>query len=69
MVLEQARYEVLEARHGMAALELMESEMPDVVATLIEVYVERRHEDERFADTVSRLGIEPFKERVYAAAH
>jgi CheY-like chemotaxis protein len=31
MVLEQARYEVLEARHGMAALELMESEMPDVV--------------------------------------
>lgn len=31
MVLEQARYEVFEARHGMAALELMESEMPDVV--------------------------------------
>jgi CheY-like chemotaxis protein len=31
MVLEQARYEVLEARHGAAALELMESEMPDVV--------------------------------------
>ena len=31
MVLEQARYEVLEARHGLAALELMESEMPDVV--------------------------------------
>ena len=45
------------------------SEMPDVVATLIEVYVERRHEDERFADTVSRLGIEPFKARVYASAH
>src|SRR5207245_8018749 len=45
------------------------SEMPDVVATLIEVYIERRHEDERFADTVSRLGIEPFKQRVYAAAH
>jgi sulfite reductase (NADPH) hemoprotein beta-component len=45
------------------------SEMPEVVATLIEVYIERRHEDERFADTVSRLGIEPFKERVYAAAH
>ena len=31
MVLEQARYEVLEARHGIAALELMESEIPDAV--------------------------------------
>jgi len=31
MVLEQARYEVIEARHGAAALELMESEMPDLV--------------------------------------
>ena len=31
MVLEQARYEVLEARHGAAALELMESESPDLV--------------------------------------
>jgi len=31
MVLEKARYEVLEARHGAAALELMENEMPDVV--------------------------------------
>ena len=36
---------------------------------LIETYVEHRHEDERFVDTVRRLGIEPFKERVYAAAH
>ena len=44
-------------------------EMPDVVARLIDTYVERRHEDERFVDTVRRIGIEPFKERVYAAAH
>jgi len=44
-------------------------EMPDVVARLIEVYIRRRHEDELFIDTVRRLGIEPFKERVYAAAH
>ncbi len=44
-------------------------EMPDVIATLIEVYVERRCDDERFADTVQRIGLEPFKERVYAAAH
>src|SRR3989440_2004484 len=44
-------------------------EMPDVVSSLIEVYVERRHEDERFIDTVRRVGLEPFKERVYATAH
>jgi len=34
---------------------------------LLEVYVERRSSDERFLDTVRRLGIQPFKERVYAA--
>ena len=28
-----------------------------------------RHDDERFVDTVHRVGIDPFKERVYAAAH
>jgi sulfite reductase (NADPH) hemoprotein beta-component len=44
-------------------------EMPDVVERLIEAYIAHRHEDERFIDTVHRLGIEPFKERVYVAAH
>ncbi len=44
-------------------------EMPDVVARLIETYIDRRHDDEPFIDTVCRIGIEPFKERVYAAAH
>ena len=43
-------------------------EMPDVVARLIETYVDIRDEDERFVDTVGRVGIEPFKERVYGAA-
>ncbi|MFI4952958.1 MAG: nitrite/sulfite reductase [Burkholderiales bacterium] len=44
-------------------------EMPDVVARLIDIYIERRHADEPFIDTVRRIGIEPFKEHVYAAAH
>src|SRR5689334_18754699 len=44
-------------------------EMPGVVERLIETYIARRHDDERFIDTVRRLGIEPFKERVYVAAH
>jgi sulfite reductase (NADPH) hemoprotein beta-component len=43
--------------------------MPEVVGRIIDVYVANRHEDERFIDTVRRLGIDPFKERVYAAAH
>jgi sulfite reductase (NADPH) hemoprotein beta-component len=43
--------------------------MPDVVAGLLEVYLEQRHADERFIDTVRRIGIEPFKARVYATAH
>ena len=43
-------------------------EMPGVVARLIETYVDVRHADERFVDTVRRVGIEPFKERVYATA-
>jgi sulfite reductase (NADPH) hemoprotein beta-component len=43
--------------------------IPDVVSDLIEVYIEQRHEDEDFSDTVRRLGIEPFKQRVYATAH
>ena len=45
------------------------NEVPDVIERLIETYIDLRHEDERFADTVRRLGIDPFKERAYAAAH
>ena len=45
------------------------NDMPDVVARLIETYIDIRHEDERFVDTVHRVGIDPFKERVYATAH
>ena len=44
-------------------------EMPDVVSRLIDVYVEKRHDEEHFIDTVRRVGLEPFKERVYASAH
>jgi len=41
------------------------SEMPDVVEKIIKVYLENRHEDERFLDTFDRIGIDPFKNRVY----
>ena len=45
------------------------SEMPDVIERLIDTYIELRHDEERFVDTVHRLGIDPFKERVYGNAH
>jgi sulfite reductase (NADPH) hemoprotein beta-component len=42
-------------------------EVADVVSRLIGVYLERRDDPgERFIDVVDRLGLEPFKERVYA---
>jgi sulfite reductase (NADPH) hemoprotein beta-component len=42
------------------------SEMPEVVSKLIDTYIDLRHEDELFVDTVERVGIAPFKLRVYA---
>ncbi|CAM0556215.1 nitrite/sulfite reductase [Vreelandella titanicae] len=42
------------------------SDVPDVVEKVLEVYVSQRHEDERFLDTYRRIGLKPFKERVYA---
>jgi sulfite reductase (NADPH) hemoprotein beta-component len=41
------------------------AEMPEVIAKLLEIYVELRFDDELFVDTVRRLGIDPFKTRVY----
>jgi sulfite reductase (NADPH) hemoprotein beta-component len=40
--------------------------VPETLARLLEVYVELREPGERFLDTVRRLGVKPFKERVYA---
>ena len=45
-------------------------EVPWVIERLIEVYLARRDgEAERFVDTVQRIGIQPFREHVYAHAH
>ena len=41
-------------------------EVPGVVQRLIEAYIGQRQEDERFIDTVRRIGIAPFKAHVYA---
>jgi sulfite reductase (NADPH) hemoprotein beta-component len=43
-------------------------DVADVVEDIVATYVElRERPDELFIDTVKRIGIEPFKERVYAA--
>ncbi len=41
-------------------------EMPDVVTRIIDTFVANRAGDERFIDTFARIGMAPFKERVYA---
>jgi len=38
----------------------------DVLGDILEVYLARREEDEKFIETVRRIGITPFRERVYA---
>jgi sulfite reductase (NADPH) hemoprotein beta-component len=44
------------------------AEVADVVEDVVAAYVElRQRPDEIFLDTVKRIGVEPFRERVYAA--
>ena len=43
-----------------------QEDMPDVIETVLSTYVELRNPEESFLDTYKRLGIAPFKERVYA---
>ncbi len=43
-----------------------QNEVAETVARIVEVYRERRLDEEVFIDTVRRVGVQPFKERVYA---
>ena len=45
-----------------------QEEISDVVETIVSVYKEMRNDDEKFIDTYNRIGIDPFKEKVYAKA-
>jgi sulfite reductase (NADPH) hemoprotein beta-component len=42
-----------------------QDDVPGVVKQLIDVYVEQRQGDERFLEVFDRVGIEPFKTRIY----
>ncbi|MEP0200781.1 MAG: nitrite/sulfite reductase [Halioglobus sp.] len=45
-----------------------QEDMPDVIENLLTTFIDLREEDEPFLDTYRRVGIAPFKERVYAKA-
>ncbi len=44
-------------------------EVVDTIERIIDVYVAERSEEERFLDTFRRVGVAPFKARVYAPTH
>ena len=41
-------------------------EVPDKIETIFQVYLDHRHENEAFLSCFRRVGMDPFKERVYA---
>ena len=45
-----------------------QEQIPDVVEQLVDVYKTNRMDGEEFIDTYNRIGIDPFKEKVYANA-
>jgi sulfite reductase (NADPH) hemoprotein beta-component len=45
---------------------IAKDKVADAIGKLLEVYLEQRTEDERFLDTYRRIGMAPFKQRVYA---
>ncbi len=45
-----------------------QQDMPEVMEKILSTYVELRTEEEDFLQTYRRVGIDPFKERVYAKA-
>jgi sulfite reductase (NADPH) hemoprotein beta-component len=53
---------------GIAGPALTADDVPKAIRRLVEVYRARRHgRNERFIQTVERLGLEPFREALYAA--
>jgi len=45
------------------------AEVAEAIARILDVYVAHREDEEPFLATVRRIGITPFKERVYAQTH
>lgn len=45
-----------------------QDEIPEVIEKLVNVYKAEKIQDEKFIETYNRIGIEPFKEKVYVKA-
>ena len=41
-------------------------QVPDVIESILGVYVAARHDGERFVDTLTRVGLAPFKSAAYS---
>ena len=46
-----------------------QAEVPNIVEKILQTFVELRQDEESFLDTYLRVGIQPFKESVYANTH
>lgn len=46
-----------------------QDEIPEVIEKLVNVYKAEKRQDEKFIETYNRIGIEPFKEKVYVKAN
>jgi len=46
-----------------------QQEIPEIIEKILQTYVNLRQADESFADLYLRVGLEPFKERVYDTTH
>ncbi len=44
------------------------AEVTDVISKILDVFVEQRHDEEAFIHCFKRIGLDPFKERIYASA-
>ena len=45
------------------------AEVPEALEAMLQTYVQRRHEDERFIDTLRRVGLDPFRDAAQAVRH
>jgi sulfite reductase (NADPH) hemoprotein beta-component len=45
---------------------IAKEKVADAISDILSVYVDQRQDEERLIDTYRRIGIEPFRERVYA---
>ena len=56
-------------RRDDAAKFMKADDVAETIARILDVYVAHREEGEEFLETYRRIGVDPFKARVYATAH